>query len=258
MSEKVILILVDGMRPDGIEKCGHPFIETLKKISSYTMEAKTVWPSVTLPCHMSLFHSVDPSRHGITTNLYMPQVRPIDGLFDVLHAAGKKNAFFYSWEQLRDISRPGHLHKSLFLNIVGNEHTDIKLTDEAILYIKEENPDFTFLYLGETDDFGGHKYGWMSKEYLKCVNTAVACMEKVYKNLPDDYTMIVTADHGGHDRVHGHESYEDMTIPLFISGPRFEKGEKIENVSIKDIAVTIADLLEVKPAKEWEGKSLLK
>ena len=39
-------------------------------------------PSVTLPCHMSLFHSVDPDRHGITTNGYVPQVRPIKGMFD--------------------------------------------------------------------------------------------------------------------------------------------------------------------------------
>ena len=68
MSEKVVLILVDGMRPDGMLKCGHPFVEELMKKSSYSLTAKTVFPSVTLPCHMSLFHSVDPDRHGVTTN----------------------------------------------------------------------------------------------------------------------------------------------------------------------------------------------
>ena len=117
--KKVILISVDGMRPDGLLACGDPYVQELMKRAYYTLDGRTVMPSVTLPCHMSLFHSVDPSRHGITTNLYMPQVRPIDGLFDILHAAGKKNAFFYSWEQLRDISRPGHLHKSLFFCIIA-------------------------------------------------------------------------------------------------------------------------------------------
>lgn len=58
---KVLLALLDGMRPDSITN---------------VPEAQTVFPSVTLPCHISLFHSVDPDRHGITTNTYTPQVRP--------------------------------------------------------------------------------------------------------------------------------------------------------------------------------------
>jgi hypothetical protein len=31
MSEKVILVLVDGMRPDGMMGCGNPFAEKLIK-----------------------------------------------------------------------------------------------------------------------------------------------------------------------------------------------------------------------------------
>lgn len=46
---------------------------------SYSLRARTVMPSVTLPCHMSLFHSVDPGRHGILTNTYVPQARPRGG-----------------------------------------------------------------------------------------------------------------------------------------------------------------------------------
>ena len=58
---KILLILSDGTRPDSLE--GIEFIEKLKRESTYCMAAQTVMPSVTLPCHMSLFHSVDPSRH---------------------------------------------------------------------------------------------------------------------------------------------------------------------------------------------------
>ena len=47
---------------------------------------------------------------------------------------------------------------------------------------------------------------------------------------------------------------EDMTIPVVFCGKAFEKNKEITGVSIKDIATTIANLLEVKPAKEWEGK----
>ena len=66
-----------------------------------------------------------------------------------------------------------------------------------------------------------------------------------------------TADHGGHDRTHGTDSPEDMTIPFIIKGKNFKVGEKPENVSIKDIAPTAAKLLDIVPNQAWEGKSLV-
>ena len=256
MSEKVILILVDGMRPDGMMACGHSYPQKFISEASYSLSARTVMPSVTLPCHMSLFHSVAPDRHGILTNTYVPQVRPVVGLFDRLDMYGKKCAFFYTWEELRDLSRPDHLHRALCLNQHKQTDTDIKITDEAIKYINAEEPDFLFLYLGETDEVGGHSCGWMSEQYMASVAKAWGCIEKLVSEISDHYPVIVCADHGGHDRSHGSACPEDMTIPVAIRGPRFEKGRELENVSIKDIATTVADLLEVPAVKEWEGKVL--
>lgn len=61
MEMKVLMILVDGMRPDSIADI--QLAQNLIAASASTMAAKPVMPSVTLPCHMSLFHSVTPSRH---------------------------------------------------------------------------------------------------------------------------------------------------------------------------------------------------
>ena len=57
--------------------------------------------------------------------------------------------------------------------------------------------------------------------------------------------------------MHGTEEKEDMTIPLFLHGPRFTPEKELFDVSIKDIAPTIAELLGVKGDPAWEGKSLL-
>ena len=114
MNRKVLLILADGFRPDALAACGHPFADRLLSLGSYCLNTLTVWPSVTLPCHMSLFHSVSPDRHGILTNTYVPQVRPVNGLCEQLKAAGKTSAFFYDWEELRDLSRPASLSYSFF------------------------------------------------------------------------------------------------------------------------------------------------
>lgn len=253
MSEKVILVLVDGMRPDGMMQCGNPFAQKLVSESTYCLKAQTVMPSVTLPCHMSLFHSVDPERHGIMTNTYVPQVRPIKSLFDRLDDCDKKCAFFYTWEELRDLSRPNHLHTALCINQHYQPDTDIKITDAAIKYINAEEPDFLFLYLGETDEVGGHDCGWMSEQYMKSVSKALSCVENLKNSISDDYTIILLADHGGHDRCHGDNIPEDMTIPICFCGKPFEKGKELPEASIKDVAVTIAKLLEVPPVKEWEG-----
>jgi predicted AlkP superfamily phosphohydrolase/phosphomutase len=117
MSEKVILILVDGMRPDSLYSCNNAFVKEFLSKCKSSMKVKTVMPSVTLPCHMSLFHSVTPQRHGILANTYVPQVRPISGLFEQIAAAGKMAASFYNWEELRDISRPGALTYSFFFSL---------------------------------------------------------------------------------------------------------------------------------------------
>ena len=112
--DKVLLILLDGMRPDSIAACGSKYADNMLKSCRYKdMQAKTVFPSVTLPCHMSLFHSVVPQRHGILTNTFVPMARPVDGLIEKLHNAGKRCAFYYTWEQLRDLAKPGMLDCSL-------------------------------------------------------------------------------------------------------------------------------------------------
>lgn len=250
---KVVLILVDGMRPDGLLGCGHPFVEELLSKSTHCMTAQTVMPSVTLPCHMSLFHSVRPDRHGILSNTYVPQVRPVVGLFDQLDMYGKKCAFFNTWEELRDLSRPDHLHTYVCINQHKQANTDRLITKMAVEYIKAEEPDFLFLYLGETDEVGGHSCGWMSETYMKSVNNATACVEEVYRNLPEGYTLMLVADHGGHDRSHGADIPEDMTIPVIFCGAPFEAGKALPECSILDVSVTVAKLLEVPFVKEWEG-----
>ncbi len=257
MSRKVILILVDGMRPDAIPVCGSDYAGQLLAGSACAMTARTVFPSVTLPCHMSLFHSVDPDRHGIVTNGYTPQVRPIEGLFERLDRAEKKCAFFYTWEELRDLSRPGHLAYAAVLNLHKADGTDQLITAAAIDYINRESPDFLFLYLGETDEVGGHGKGWMSETYMGCVKNALDCVRRVRESVPAEYDIILLADHGGHDRSHGSDQPEDMTIPIILNGPSFAPGRTIRNASIKDVAPTVAEMLGATPAKEWEGRSLL-
>lgn len=253
---KVVLILVDGMRPDALAAV--PKAQEIMKKSSYCLNTRTVMPSVTLPCHMSLFHSVDPIRHGTTTNTYAPQVRPIQGLCEVLNQNDKKSAFFYNWEELRDLSRPGSLYFSYFCkgDGIGFEKTNDMVVEAAVKYLNEIDVDFAFVYLGNVDAVG-HNYGWMGPEYMRAVEKSWENIASILQSLSEDYTVIITADHGGHERFHGSELPEDMNIPVILMGKAFEEGRQIQNADIKDIAPTVTALLGVNANSEWEGKSLL-
>ncbi|MFD2114163.1 alkaline phosphatase family protein [Paenibacillus yanchengensis] len=258
MGQKVVMVLIDGMRADSLAVSGHPFIEQMKQTGSYTLDGQTVMPSVTLPCHMSLFHSVPPERHGIVENVYTAQVRPIPGLYEQLAAQRKVSGHFHNWSELRDLARPGSVAHNCFIS--GDWHTfeysNQELTKQAITYIQEHSPDFVFLYLGKVD-MDGHRFGWMSDEYIQSVYDSWELVEQVANILPEEYNLIVTSDHGGHDRGHGMNIPEDMTIPFLLRGKNIATGEISEKVSILDIAPTIVDLMDVPAHGEWEGKSLL-
>ena len=167
MENKVLLILIDGLRPDALAQCEHPFLYNFMKDScSYSFNGQSVMPSITLPCHMSLFHSVTPDRHGTMNNTYVPPTHKLDGLCDILERQKKKCAFFYTWAQLRDLCRPGALAIEEFRNYFKYfSDADCAMCDRTIRSLKEEKPDFIFYYTGHTDEVA-HKYGWMSPEYI--------------------------------------------------------------------------------------------
>ena len=253
MKNKVILISIDGMRSDGLKACGNPFLKELEKICAYTYSASSMIPSVTFPCHFSMTHSVTPQRHGILTNTYVPQVRPVKGVFEKVAENGGICAMFYGWEPLRDIATPGSLKFATYVNAYMEESSDTALTDEAIKTITNHKPDFAFLYMVETDEKGGHDNGWMSEAYLKRISMAIDNAKRIIETFGDEYSVIIMADHGGHDRSHGTEMPEDMTIPLFFCGKEFSPRVIEEPLSLLNIAPTITKILGIEPDGQWEG-----
>ena len=255
--EKVILVTIDGMRPDAFLSCGHPMVDHVRENASYCMDASSVVPPVTLPAHLSVFYSVPPQRHGTLTNDYVPPVRPFDGLFEQIRHAGKTSAMFTGWEPLREVSRPGSLTYSEYAWAYSIESSDTYLTDRALACVRERKPDFLFLHLVETDEKGGHDNGWMTEAYFDRIRSALDNLKRILEECRKDHTILVTADHGGHDRIHGMPVPEDMNIPMFFFGEAFEGGKELHGISLLDLTPTIAKLMALPSVREWEGKSLI-
>jgi predicted AlkP superfamily pyrophosphatase or phosphodiesterase len=264
-AERVVLIVVDGMRPEGMLQAGTTGMRRLGKMGASSLSAQTIMPSVTLPTHMSMFHGVLPEVHGVTSNEWKPMPDgAVPGIIDLVRREKRKAAAFYTWEQLRDLSRPGSLVYSSFVNIYGPDGAD---SDRAISrlaadYLVREQPDFTFIYLGLTDEVG-HRYGWLSKEYLQAIAGADEATAHVLRTLESagllaSTAVLLTADHGGHERAHGTEMPEDMTLPWVLAGTGVKQGYSITTpVRIYDTAPTIAYLLGLPIPSTWQGQPIL-
>ena len=257
-----ILFLVDGMRPDALQQAHTPFMDKLIASGASTLTARTVMPSITLPCITSLFMSTPPQEHGVTSNIWNPD-NVGTGLMDVVGRAGGKAASFYNWEQLRDLSRPGALHTGIYLNNCHKPEGagDAELAQVAVETLKDKPVDFAFIYLGYTDA-AGHDHGWMTDPYLQAIENADICIRKVVDSLrngsADDWLVAITSDHGGHETHHGTDMDVDMTTPIILHGdPAITPGTTLTGpVSIIDIAPTITRWLGLPAPSDWRGQAI--
>ena len=256
---RMLVCSIDGMRPDGLAKAHTPVMDRLISEGAYCANARSVMPSVTLPCHMSMLRGVEVGRHGVNTNTFHPLARPVPSVMDVAGAAGRKCGMFYNWEPLRDCSDPGSLSVSVFLHDNTSYEGDAAVAEAACRHWQNEDLDLTFVYFGNTDSTG-HKYGWMSDEYLDAISNADRCVGRMMQELDrlgrlSETSVLVLADHGGHERSHGTEMEEDMTIPWMLWGPGVKPGERLSNsVRLYDTCATVAHLLGLQQHPEWDGQ----
>lgn len=257
---KVILIVIDGLRPDAIEQAETPAIDALIAGGSVTLTARTVTPSITLPAHFSLFTSLHPRDHNVTTNTASPRVS--SAAFGIMEAAkynGLSTAAVYSWELLRNLAPPDSLDATVYLNVEKIAFTDSDIMEAGIRLITDLRPDVCFIYL-EGTDLAGHRWGWMSDSFLSEVQLADQAIGLMMKALHEthldrEYAIILQADHGGEGHHHFDPVDTVMTIPWIAFGEGVRQGHRIESpVSILDTAPTTAKLLGIRPHYGWKGR----
>ena len=259
---KTILVIIDGCRSDGLEQAKTPNIDYMIKNGTHTLNARTVTPSITLPAHFSIFTSLPPIAHNVLANTVSPNPSfTARSIIDVAKDFGKKTAAFYSWEQLRNLSGPGSLDCSHFINSGSIENIDLEVAQTAAGYLNSCCPDFCFIYL-EGTDIAGHRSGFMSTEYLDAIETADTALgiilnELKKANLSDCYSIILHSDHGGINHDHTENTSEVMTVPWIAFGPEVRQKYIItDKVNIIDTAPTLAVLMDIPVHHTWHGRAI--
>ena len=251
--KRAIIISFDGLRPDAIELAPMPNLMELVNGGTYSFtSASTIDYPATSPSHASMLSGLCMEDHGVIYNkffMYMGYSKGVD-VFDLAHAAGMKTIMIVSKEKLRQLAEP--------------ETTDIfevaygePAIERAVLPYLEEDFGLMFVHFAGGDN-RGHKYGWMSGEYLKVLREGDAVLGNMVQTLKDnglfDTTLfIITADHGGHDRNHIGTLIEDFRIPWIAYGPGVKQQELTRLIFTMDTAATVAYALDLPLQDDWDG-----
>lgn len=108
--QRVVIVSVDGLRPDAIEAAGAETIKKLIERGAYCPKAETIRPSVTLPSHTSMLTGLDYERHGVAWNNYRPGFISHPSVFSVVAQSGKRAAMYFSKDKFHFIANPEYVH----------------------------------------------------------------------------------------------------------------------------------------------------
>ena len=253
LARRVLILSIDGLRPDAIPLAPMPNLMALMQTSAYTLSAQTIRLSATLPAHASMLTGSCPAKHGVDWNDYLPERGFAIGtdIFDLAHAAGLQTAMFVGKEKLRQITEPASTDIFQFIN-----DRDLIVTENLI---QDFPSDFRllFIHFATTDDMG-HVYGWLSSEQLSVIFRADEAIGKILteldtRGLRDETLFIITSDHGGHADSHTSGIPEDMTIPWIASGAGIQPKQLTSQVNTIDTAATAAYALGLEIPTEWDG-----
>jgi len=254
----VLIISEDGLRPDALSTLHLHWHELMRHKGSIAETALTIRQASTLPAHASMLSGVHPAVHGLTWNNWSPRRGNIKSptIFNVAMEAGLTTAFFTGKHKLRHIvpagsvgvyERPGYYCK--------------KVAEDAAAYLVSQRPALAFVHFADADELG-HSQGWMSPGQMHAIANSDRCLGILYEALDhagllEDTLIIVSADHGGHNKTHSGAKRIDRQIPWMACGPGVREDYVItEEVSTLDTAATALYALGLPIPETFAGRPL--
>ncbi len=264
--DHIIVIGIDGLSPKGIQKANTPTLDSMIQNGAATMHARSVLPSSSSSNWASMIMGADTEQHGVTSNGWEkfdhqlpPVVATENGTFPTIFTLFKDQqpeahvGAIYDWDGF------GRLFEKADVDFdIDGDHED-KTIQEAVSYIKENAPKFTFVHLDHVDH-AGHALGHGTPEYYRSVEKADSLIAKIVNatkqaEIFEKTMFIVSADHGGLGFGHGGESLAEMEIPFILYGAGIKKGYEIEETVYQfDNAPTVAYAMGLQMPQAWIGR----
>lgn len=267
--EHIVIVSIDGLRPDLALLADMPNLRAMVKEGTYTFWAKTTAVSITLPSHASMVTGVTPGKHGIEWNRELPFKEPVytrvPTLFEMATKAGYTAAMVAGKAKFVALAKPGTVTWT-FLPEEGKSSNEAVLAN-AVKLIIEHKPDVVFVHFPDADSVG-HAKGWGSPEQLACIEKTDRQLGELFAALDkagirSTSFILLTADHGGAGLSHGADDARSRHIPWIAVGPSVKKNYDLAfaaaafEVRTEDTCATACYLLGLPLPEYLDGRPVM-
>jgi predicted AlkP superfamily pyrophosphatase or phosphodiesterase len=254
---KVLIIGIDGCRPDALLAAETPNMDKLRKSGAYTFKARTDEISSSGPAWSAMLTGVWHQKHKVLNNDYEdPDLENYPHFF---HRIRQEKPELESYS----VANWGPIHKILQegdATYISSHISDALVAAEVASILEKEDVDVIFVQLDEVDGAGHrHDYTVESKKYLKAIERSdqqvgnmVSALEKRPQIEKENWLIILSSDHGGSDFGHGKNIPEHTTVFYIASGPGVQKGEINREVGVVDVAVTALYYMGIPALSSWD------
>lgn len=277
---KLLLIGIDGVRPDVLEAVPTPNMDRLISLGAYTDSAVTGLPSLSGPGWASMLTGVWKEKHGILSNDFPFPDNQLDAYPDYLTRIERQQPALSTfavvdWKPLGSAAAGGPIisdEVDLMFILDGSEigwaQADHRSVDRAVDVLQDENADASFVYLGNPDEVS-HETGAIGGAYRSAIARADAEVGRLMDAVRlrsdfrhEDWLILVSTDHGRRaDGGHGGDSPEERTIFIIAARAGAHEGgiHFTRAGAIVDIAPTALAHLGLHDNGTWnlDGSNLI-
>jgi len=275
MTPKVLVIGIDGVRPDVLAEVPTPNLDALASDGTFTDRARTGLPSVSGPGWSSMLTGVWPEKHGVTDNgfdgkrydLYPDFLTRVESVRPELEtfAVADWLPLVEAEDGMPTIGNGIDAKHVIDGYEIGWDVADSIGAASAVERLRIGDPAALFVYLGNPDEVS-HETGAIGGEYraaLALADRHVGWLREAVRRRPtydrEDWLILVSTDHGRlPDGDHGGDTDEERTIFYIASGPSTIQGAPDGQVHIVDVAVTALTHLGIPIDPSWrlDGRSV--
>lgn len=279
VENRVLIIGVDGMRPDSMELADTPNIDALIANGGYSNKAQIGDVTVSGPGWGTILTGVWRDKHGISDNSFsgknlnafpdiFARVEGLDASLETISIAhwGPINTQIIEGadEELND--DPDAEVARIAAELL--EDGSVNLGSRRSGRIINLDPDLMFLHFDDVDG-AGHGSGYNAvpgSPYMTTIETTDGHIGRVMDALnqrpavlagEENWLVLLTADHGGIGNGHGPNEPIYRTVPFVVSGPSAKQGGVIHHTPVSaDIVATALTHLgfDIDPAWGLDGR----
>lgn len=241
LTSQVVLVLIDGLRHDTALQM--PNLNLLRQQgASATLTA--VPPSNALTAWTTIVSGAGPEINDAPTfDPSLEWISPIavDHLFAAANRAGLRSGLAGS-QRWAKLIPPEFFYTQFFVN-GGHAADDEQVIDNALVFMKEFQPDLLLVHLQQVDE-AGQKHGATSEEYRQAAARCDEHIGSLVENMDLRHSVLLVVSSYGHLDAGGHGGDEAVLLntSFVMTGQNVLPGD-YGKVRQTDIAPAIAALL---------------